>query len=80
MDARAKAEGSSSKRRRNDAYDNDVQDASQSHSQSHSQNYSQVVPRNKIHSALHGIPDKTEYVGSLGLKGETAVDNGRPAD
>ncbi|KAH7032081.1 hypothetical protein BKA57DRAFT_497617 [Linnemannia elongata] len=61
MDVRAKAEGSSKKRRRNNADDNDEQDASQTHSQNHSQSSSQVVPRNKIHSALHGIPDKTEY-------------------
>ncbi|KAG0322108.1 Structural maintenance of chromosomes protein 5, partial [Linnemannia gamsii] len=54
MDARAKGEGSSSKRRRNDP-DDDQQEASQSYSQS------QVVSRNRIHSALHGIPDKTEY-------------------
>lgn len=76
MDVRAKAEGSSKKRRRNNADDNDEQDASQTHSKNHSQNHSQsssqVVPRNKIHSALHGIPDKTEYVGSFDMRGKSS--------
>ncbi|KAG0277810.1 Structural maintenance of chromosomes protein 5 [Linnemannia exigua] len=55
MDARTKGEGSSSKRRRQDDGDDEHQAASQNYSQG------QVVPRNKIHSLLHGIPDKTEY-------------------
>ncbi|KAG0216880.1 Structural maintenance of chromosomes protein 5 [Mortierella sp. NVP41] len=51
MDARAKAEGSAKRRRNGD----DDDEAAQSQTQS------QVVSRNRIHSALHGHPDKTEY-------------------
>ncbi|KAF9922433.1 Structural maintenance of chromosomes protein 5 [Linnemannia zychae] len=56
MDAGAKGEGfASSKRGRNYDDDNDHY-----HGES-SQTHGQAVPRNKIRSALHGIPDKTEY-------------------